>query len=55
MKQIVEFLMNSDQMDIGLAVVDSEARILWLNTTMNRWYSVTPKEEFPAHSAARNH
>ncbi|MEC0244534.1 ATP-binding protein [Paenibacillus chitinolyticus] len=51
MKQIVEFLMNSDQMDIGLAVVDSEARILWLNTTMNRWYSVTPKEEFPAHSA----
>ena len=35
MRQIVEFLMNSDQMDIGLAIVDSEAKILFLNTTMN--------------------
>ncbi|MCM3561512.1 ATP-binding protein [Brevibacillus borstelensis] len=54
MRQIVEFLMNSDQMDIGLAIVDSEAKILFLNTTMNTWYTVTSGEEFPEHSALQS-
>jgi Signal transduction histidine kinase len=54
MRQIVEFLMNSDQMDIGLAVVDSQAKIICLNATMSTWYSVTPGEEFPENSALQS-
>jgi hypothetical protein len=30
-KQTFEFLMNSNQVDVGLAVVDSKAKILFLN------------------------
>jgi len=53
-KQTVEFLMNSNQVDIGLAVVDSKAKILFLNATMSTWYSVTLGEGFPEHSALRS-
>lgn len=50
MKQTIEFLMQSDQMDIGVAVIDFKSTILLVNAKMKTWYSVAQGETFPGNT-----
>ncbi|WP_029192485.1 ATP-binding protein [Paenibacillus harenae] len=50
MKQAMEFLFNSDKVDIGIAVLDPETRVLFANKKTKQCYPVMIGELFPSHT-----